>query len=171
MIDKSAPSSSTSLLIFLALAVVLVVDIAHKWVVVRLHISIPIDRHAIQIDGQKDPLLHGLLAGVLGQLDVEEARVRLGQGLIRVLLVQHRLYHKPHSVPLKLLAVEGQSLLAPAKPDQLQSLLLAELFHHLPEVLDHWRLLSEPTCVLGVLLQQLHVNFGHTANHCLELIP
>jgi len=63
--------------------------------------------------------------------------------LILVFIVKHRADHEANVISFELLAVNRQSLLAPAESNYLQSFCLGQLSHDLPEELDSSGLLVE----------------------------
>lgn len=131
----------------LLLILLLVVGIyfVHEGIVFAVHHGlVGVDGHVVQVHGQHYLLLHDGFGGVIGQLDVEKAGVGFGQSLVLVFLVgNHGLNHEADIVSLEFLAVDRQTFLAPAEPDDLQPVHLLQFLHDFPEEFDPSRFLIQ----------------------------
>ena len=98
--------TSPVLTIFYILIPHLLFNLIHQRVIIWIKVLISVNTHAVHIDCQQQLGLHHLLSCIIGQFNIEETCIRLGQRLVALLLVHHRLYHEPYVVALELLAVD-----------------------------------------------------------------
>lgn len=128
-------------------------------------------RNIVEIDSQEYFLLHDCFRAVIWQFNVKEACVSFRKSLILILhRGHHRLDHEADVVALELLAVDRQSLLAPAETDDLQPINFRQLSHDIPEEFDSSRVFIQASWIFGVLLEQFDIYFGAAADDKFEFL-